>query len=67
MTLREIQPLTCKQFVTENNQAMIITVVTIGFLPPFKYIAIAHDDTIVKFQTEPLLKSELESTFNIKL
>jgi len=64
---RQIENQACRQFVTENSPAMVLTIVQIGFLPPFKYIGILHNDISVKLQSEPLSKNEIEVAFNIKL
>lgn len=65
--LLEIKPITCKQFVTQNSPAVVLTIIQLGFTPPFSYMAIGHSDVAVSMVTEPMPKEDIEKYFHIKL
>jgi hypothetical protein len=65
--LREISPITCKQFVSAQSPALVFTVVQLCFSPPFKYIVISHTEKDVSAVSNTLTKEQVEIYYSIKL
>jgi hypothetical protein len=65
--LREIDPIICRQFVSSTHPALVLTVVQLCFLPPFKYIVIKHDIDTIVYISQPYNKEQVENIYNIKL